>query len=432
MRHACVRRTTCVPFLAALRPIACMLVSYWTLVGASSQKKLPNATVRAYFSQMDDVLLSLAQNDLRNACCDDDSALAALCLDRGAPIDEPLPLEDSKTPLYVACEMFCPRTAALLLDRGASHSIADDEGRTPLHVCCVHDRYDIARLLLARGASPRQANRRGCRPLFTASANGHVRMVRLLLEVDKDVNHPCLIGLTPLLVAAGNGYVEIARLLLEHGAAVDLAGPCGWTPLRAAVTLQIGDHDTNYGERRNHLDVARLLLSRGADVNVRPRDKFGGDHVDGMPAMTRRSILGWTWSQEHEVVFRETPLEFVRTHEHYIPEAEGSYEDWGNRCVEFYNAERDMNALFDSYLSWYYMLRIRLCVVGPSRQVARRRGFFGRAVVQRSAAASARHGLVDEPHLSRHVASFLATAPRRISAREIVAAAHAAEEEEVG
>ena len=62
-----------------------------------------------------------------------------------------------------------------------------------------------------------------------------------------------------------------------------------------------------------------------------------------------------------------------------------------------------------------------------SRQVARRRGFFGRAVVQRSAAASARHGLVDEPHLARHVASFLATAPRRISAREVVAAAHARE-----
>ena len=393
---------------------------------------------------MDDVLLSLAQNDLRNACCDDDSALAALCLDRGAPIDEPLPLEDSKTPLYVACEMFCPRTAALLLDRGASHSIADDEGRTPLHVCCVHDRYDIARLLLARGASPRQANRRGCRPLFTASANGHIRMVRLLLEVDKDVNHPCLIGLTPLLVAAGNGYVEIARLLLEHGAAVDLAGPCGWTPLRAAVTLQIGDHETNYGERRNHLDVARLLLSRGADVSLRPRDKFGGDHVDGMPAMTRRSVyVRWSWSQDHDVVFRETPLEFVRNHANYIPEVDSgdSYEDFGRRCVEFYNAERAMNALFDSYLSWYYMLRIRLCVVGPSsRQAARQRGFFGRAVVQRPAAASARHGLVDEPHLARHVASFLATAPARRSAREIVAAARAdlhalhaaADEEEAG
>ena len=145
--------------------------------------------------------------------------------------------------------------------------------------------------------------------------------------------------------------------------------------------------------------------------------------------MTRRSILGWTWSQEHEVVFRETPLEFVRTHEHYIPEveAEESHEDFGNRCVDFYNAERDMNALFDSYLSWYYMLRIRLCVVGPSRQAVRRRRFFGRAVVQRPAAASARHGLVDEPHLARHVASFLATAPRRISAREVVAAAHARE-----
>ena len=53
--------------------------------------------MRAYFSKMD-AALSLAQNAPTRSLCDDDSALAALCLDRGASaIDEPLPLEDSKT-----------------------------------------------------------------------------------------------------------------------------------------------------------------------------------------------------------------------------------------------------------------------------------------------------------------------------------------------
>jgi len=93
-----------------------------------------------------------------------------------------------------------------------------------------------------------------------------------------------------------------------------------------------------------------------------------------------------------------------------------------------------MKELFDGYLFPYFLLRIRLCVVGPCapRPAPRRRGFFGRLVARRPDVGGARYGLVDEPHLARHVASFLATAPRRISAREVVAAAHAAEEEEVG
>ena len=37
MRHACVRRTTCVPFLAALRPrLACMLVPYNASLGSGA------------------------------------------------------------------------------------------------------------------------------------------------------------------------------------------------------------------------------------------------------------------------------------------------------------------------------------------------------------------------------------------------------------
>ena len=68
-----------------------------------------------------------------------------------------------------------------------------------------------------------------------------------------------------------------------------------------------------------------------------------------------------------------------------------------------------MNALFDGYLFPYFLLRIRLYVVGPCapRPAPRRRGFFGRLVARRPDVGGARYGLVDEPHLARHVASFL-------------------------
>jgi ankyrin repeat protein len=72
-------------------------------------------------------------------------------------------------------------------------------------------------------------------------------------------------GATLLHVAAEYGSVESAKLLLEHGAsvnvaaAVDEAGVGGQTPIFHAVT-QMWD----FG-----LEVARLLLDRGADLSVR-------------------------------------------------------------------------------------------------------------------------------------------------------------------
>ena len=69
-----------------------------------------------------------------------------------------------------------------------------------------------------------------------------------------------------------------------------------------------------------------------------------------------------------------------------------------------------MMELFDDYLLHYYVLRIRLYVVGPSpRRAAPRRGFFGGLVARRPDVGGVRRGLVDEPHLARHIASFLVT-----------------------
>jgi Ankyrin repeats (3 copies)/Ankyrin repeats (many copies) len=68
-------------------------------------------------------------------------------------------------------------------------------------------------------------------------------------------------GLTPLLVASYEGHLDVARLLLDHGADINSKDNNGKTPLVAAY-------------HSNNLEAMRLLLERGADANTEC-DGFG-------------------------------------------------------------------------------------------------------------------------------------------------------------
>ena len=61
-------------------------------------------------------------------------------------------------------------------------------------------------------------------------------------------------GATPLYIACDKGHVDAARLLLDKGAEVDRADEDGRTPLFVACF-------------KGHVGAARLLLDKGADVN---------------------------------------------------------------------------------------------------------------------------------------------------------------------
>ena len=62
-------------------------------------------------------------------------------------------------------------------------------------------------------------------------------------------------GRSPLYTAAQNGQTEMARLLLSKGADVNAQDKDGWAPLHLAAT-------------KGHLDIARLLVDGGASVNL--------------------------------------------------------------------------------------------------------------------------------------------------------------------
>jgi ankyrin repeat protein len=104
--------------------------------------------------------------------------------------------------------------------------------------------------------------------VFEASALGRMERLRELLDEDPSLaNAWAGDGFQPLGLASFFGHVDAARLLVERGAEVNSPSrnPMKVMPLHSAAAAQ--DPHVRY-------EIATLLLEAGADPNARQQDEY--------------------------------------------------------------------------------------------------------------------------------------------------------------
>jgi ankyrin repeat protein len=143
------------------------------------------------------------------------------------------------TPLMAAAQSGRIALVKLLLAHGANVNGTGECGYTALMEAVRRPDREIARLLLERGAKPNVQNENGDTAIVFAANEGDVALVAALLDHGADINGGT--GWTPLMEAAYCGYPDVVRLLLKRGAPVNLQQGNSMTPLECALAQSDAD-----------------------------------------------------------------------------------------------------------------------------------------------------------------------------------------------
>jgi ankyrin repeat protein len=179
-----------------------------------------------------------------------------------------------ETPLMIAARVGDPELSAALLEHGAAVDARDEHfGQTALMVAAREGHLEAVRVLVTAGADVDAQTKPEAPPRFvppSESPEGLSRgagIIRAGWPDGRGKRFPAGGSKTPLLYATRAGHLEIARLLVDRGASLELADGNGVTPLLNAI-VNASIIRVNRSGTSDHLRIAQLLLDAGANVNA--------------------------------------------------------------------------------------------------------------------------------------------------------------------
>jgi ankyrin repeat protein len=246
---------------------------------------------------------TLDKNNLLLAAKDGHIDIVKLLIDKGADVNAKS--SNGWTALMLASETGYIDIAKLLIDKGADVNAKSSNGWTALMLASKAGHIDIVKLLIDKGVDVNTNRDIGTTALVSASGAGHIDVVKLLIDKGVDVNakdnhirkvimyaypaHPRKIlkrnmGMTALMSASGAGHIDIAKLLIDKGADVNVKSNDGWTALIDASV-------------NGHVNVVKLLIDKGVDVNAN-RDigttalvsASGAGHIDVVKLLIDKGV----------------------------------------------------------------------------------------------------------------------------------------------
>ena len=157
---------------------------------------------------------------------------------------------NGRSPLHQACiagsfplVQLCVENNSSLLERPDSYK------RRPIHYAALHGHPIIVSYLLARvDASPTDMD--GYTPLMHAIVQGHLDVVRIFVDAKVSLEPTAISAdLIPLSLACQFGHLEVARLLLSRGASV--------------IPDSDGLYPQHFAAKAGHHDICQLLVEQG-------------------------------------------------------------------------------------------------------------------------------------------------------------------------
>ncbi|CAH2314459.1 histone-lysine N-methyltransferase EHMT2 [Pelobates cultripes] len=150
----------------------------------------------------------------------------------------------------------------MLMDNQDSSFLNDQQlKRSPLHAAAQKGSLEMVHVLVQAGANFNATDKVLRTPLLEAVVNNHIEAARYLVQCGACVYHKEEDGSTCLHHAAKCGNLEMLSFLLSTGQVnVNAQDNGGWTPI-----IWAAEH--------KHIEVIRMLLTRGADVTLQDNEK---------------------------------------------------------------------------------------------------------------------------------------------------------------
>ncbi|MEJ1964870.1 MAG: ankyrin repeat domain-containing protein [Gammaproteobacteria bacterium] len=246
------------------------------------------------------------------------------------------------TPLLFAARAGCLGCAQELVRGGADINMPDPEGIAPLIMAGLNLSFDVAAFLVKEGADLNVWDTWGRSPLYAVvdmntvptggradrpspDATSGTELVKMMLERganpnlqikivpplrslrdDRGPDGVLQVGTTPLARAAKGGDVEVVRLLLAHGASFALPTVSGVTPMMMAAGTGYSGRDSRgrYQTEEQAMEIIKLLLDAGADINQRATD--GGTALHGAAGRGRNEVVNFLVARNADLAIKDS------------------------------------------------------------------------------------------------------------------------------